>query len=182
MAAVVSFGVGLRPEAAFVLGAIVSATDPAAVVATFDRLGAPRRLISIVEAESLLNDGTGIALLAVTLVAAGSAVDTAAAMVSFVLILAISSAIGIASGAAAGLLAARTNSVTLGLGASLLAAYGGYVLAARLGDSGLLAAVAAGLTFGLVARSMSVLKVGVRAVRVAIPAAIASGFPESVPA
>ena len=46
--------------AALVLGAILSATDPVAVIALFRQLGAPRRLTVLVEGESLLNDATAI--------------------------------------------------------------------------------------------------------------------------
>ena len=49
---------GLALDPAFIVGAIVSATDPVSVIATFKRLGAPTRLATLVEAESLFNDGT----------------------------------------------------------------------------------------------------------------------------
>src|SRR3954451_12354332 len=52
--------VGLSWEAAFVLGAIVSPTDPVAATAVAARAGLPRRIVTIVEGESLLNDGTGL--------------------------------------------------------------------------------------------------------------------------
>ena len=55
---------------AFVLGAIVSPTDPIAATAIGRRLGVPRRLIDIVEGESLVNDGTALVLLRTALVAA----------------------------------------------------------------------------------------------------------------
>jgi len=43
-------------------GAIVSATDPVAVLALFKEYGAPKRLSLLFEGESLFNDGTGLAL------------------------------------------------------------------------------------------------------------------------
>ena len=49
---------GLTWPAAFVLGAIVSPTDPLAATAIARRLGVPRKLVAIVEGESLVNDGT----------------------------------------------------------------------------------------------------------------------------
>jgi len=49
-------------------GALVSATDPVAVIALFKKLGAPRRLIMLVEGESMLNDATAIVLFDVILV------------------------------------------------------------------------------------------------------------------
>ena len=50
--------VGLPWAAAFVLGAIVSPTDPVAATAIAGRLGAPRRIVTILEGESLISDGT----------------------------------------------------------------------------------------------------------------------------
>src|SRR5438874_10225243 len=56
-------------SAAFVLGAIVSPTDPIAATAIMRRLGVPRRIVSIVESESLVNDGTALVLYRVAVVA-----------------------------------------------------------------------------------------------------------------
>ena len=54
------FALDLLPSLTF--GALISATDPVAVVALFKEVGAPRRLTTLVEGESLLNDGTAIVL------------------------------------------------------------------------------------------------------------------------
>ncbi len=54
----------------FVLGAVVSPTDPIAASAIGRRLGVPRRLIDITEGESLVNDGTALVLLRTAIVAA----------------------------------------------------------------------------------------------------------------
>src|SRR4029077_7747933 len=51
---------GLDLSLAFIVGAIVSATDPVSVIATFKNLGAPNRLATLVEAESLFNDGPAV--------------------------------------------------------------------------------------------------------------------------
>ncbi len=61
-------------SAAFVLGAIVSPTDPIAATAIARRLGVPRRIVTVIEGESLVNDGTALVLyrVAVTAVVAGS--------------------------------------------------------------------------------------------------------------
>lgn len=58
--------------AAFTLGAVVAPTDPIAATAIMRRLGVPRRLVSIVESESLVNDGTALVLYRVAVVAAVS--------------------------------------------------------------------------------------------------------------
>src|SRR5919197_1887753 len=53
---------GLSWSAAFVLGAVVSPTDPIAATAIMRRVGVPRRVVTVVEGESLVNDGTGLVL------------------------------------------------------------------------------------------------------------------------
>ena len=53
--------------AALLFGALISATDPVAVVAIFRELGVPSRLLTIVEGESLLNDGVAIVLFTILL-------------------------------------------------------------------------------------------------------------------
>src|SRR5512140_1903996 len=62
----VSRGTGLALPIALVFGALVSATDPVAVVALFRSLGAPRRLQVLLEGESLFNDGTAIVMFSLT--------------------------------------------------------------------------------------------------------------------
>ena len=73
--AVVAHKVADLPWAeAFVLGAVVSPTDPIAATAIGRRLGVPRRLIDIIEGESLVNDGTALVLLRTAIVAAVSGI------------------------------------------------------------------------------------------------------------
>ncbi|HET7479235.1 MAG TPA: Na+/H+ antiporter [Rubrobacteraceae bacterium] len=74
VAAVAHWVVGLPWAAAFVLGAIVSPTDAIAATAVAQRLGVPRRIVVVLEGESLVNDATGIVAyrIAVTAVAAGA--------------------------------------------------------------------------------------------------------------
>src|SRR5436190_8535433 len=57
-------------SAAFTLGAVVAPTDTIAATAIMHRLGVPRRLVSIIESESLVNDGTALVLFRVAVVAA----------------------------------------------------------------------------------------------------------------
>src|SRR2546423_5889746 len=59
-------------SAAFVLGAVVSPTDPIAATAIMRRLGVPRRIVTVVKRESLVNDGTALVLFRVAVVAAVS--------------------------------------------------------------------------------------------------------------
>src|SRR5258706_3936403 len=75
VATVLWVSTGLPLELAFVVGAMVAATDPVSIVAIFRRLGAPEHLATIVEGESLLNDGTGLVLFAIAVRAVGGQVD-----------------------------------------------------------------------------------------------------------
>jgi len=54
-------------EAALMFGAIISATDPVAVVALLKELGASKKLATLIEGESLLNDGTAMVIFLVLL-------------------------------------------------------------------------------------------------------------------
>ena len=73
--AVVGHALGLPWAAAFVLGAVVSPTDAVAATAIAQRLGVPRRVVTILEGESLVNDATGlVAFRVAAAVAAGTAV------------------------------------------------------------------------------------------------------------
>ena len=94
---------GLPLDLAFVVGAMVSATDPVAVIATFRRIGTPPSLSTLVEGESLFNDGTAIVIFAIALRAVQGPVGIGDAVVSFVLTLVISVIIG----GVAGFLASR---------------------------------------------------------------------------
>src|SRR5918999_5506746 len=66
---------GLPWAAAFALGAIVSPTDPLAATTIARRLGVPRRLVVLLEGESLVNDGTALVLYRTAVVSVGASCD-----------------------------------------------------------------------------------------------------------
>ena len=62
--------IGLPWAMSFALGAIVSPTDPAAATAIMRRVGAPRRMVNVLEGESLFNDATALVAYKVAVAAA----------------------------------------------------------------------------------------------------------------
>lgn len=140
--------------ACLMLGAAVATTDPAAVISTFRQLGAPKRLLVLLEGESLLNDAAAIAIFAVLLGLAGAAAETAPLMV--LAGFAYSFLGGAAVGLAASFLASRLYPVLDGssfaeTSLTMALAYGAYLLAEQIfGASGVVAVVCAGLATGSV--------------------------------
>ena len=140
---------GLSWAAAFTLGAIVAPTDPVAALATFARLGAPRRVAMIVEGESTLNDATALVVFRVAVaVAAGGTFDALEAGAELVLAAAGGIAIGFAAGWLEVRVLQRLVDRPLAIVWTALTAYGSYVIAEQIHVSGVLAAVVSGLYLG----------------------------------
>ena len=100
VAVVLHNAAGLPLGEAFIVGAIVSATDPVAVVATMRQLKAPPRLVTLIDAESLFNDGTAVLVYAIALGALDGGHSLADDAVSFAVGIVASVAIGAAVGPA----------------------------------------------------------------------------------
>jgi monovalent cation/hydrogen antiporter len=134
---------------AFVLGAIVSPTDPTAATAIAERLGLPRRLVSLIEGESLVNDGTALVAykFAVAAVLTGS-FSLADAAGSFVWNVIGGIAIGLGVGYLIRQLRRRLDDPPIEITISLLSGYFAYLPAQAAGVSGVLAAVTVGLYMG----------------------------------
>jgi monovalent cation/hydrogen antiporter len=141
---------GMSWEAAFVLGAIVSPTDPLAAATILRRLEAPRRIISAVEGEGLFNDATALVAyrVAITAVVAGS-FSLANATLDFVLAAAGGVAIGLVVGWAVAEIRQRTTDAQVSITISLLTGYAAFVPADAVGASGVLATVTAGIYMGV---------------------------------
>ena len=141
---------GLDWPTAFVLGAIVSPTDPTAATAIAQRLGLPRRLVALIEGESLVNDGTALVAyrFAVAAVVTGS-FSLAAASGRFVLNVAGGIALGIAVGYVIRQVRRRLDNPPVEIAISLLSGYFAYLPAQAAGVSGVLAAVTVGIYMGL---------------------------------
>jgi monovalent cation/hydrogen antiporter len=138
--------VGLGWQESFVLGAIVSPTDAVAPAEIMRRIGAPRRLVAIVEGENLTNDWTALVLyrFAVAAVTSGS-FSLWKAGLEFV----ASGVGGLLVGLAAGWLIrqvrSRIDDPPTEITISILSGYVGYLPAEELGLSGVIAAVTTGL-------------------------------------
>jgi Na+/H+ antiporter len=146
-------GIGWGP--ALVLGAILGPTDPIAATSVLRRLGAPARISTILEGEALINDGTGLTVyqLAVAAVVSGH-FSPGAGIVKFIAVAAGGVAVGLAAGWISVEIRKRIDEPQIEISISLLTAYLAYIPADRIGASGVLAAVAAGLYTGGRAGSM----------------------------
>ena len=140
---------GLGWPSAFVLGAIVSPTDPTAATAIGERLGLPRRLAAVIDGESLVNDGTALVAYkyAVAAVVAGT-FSFAHASVSFVLNVVGGIAVGLAVGYVLRQARRRLDNPPVEITISILSGYLAFLPAAALGVSGVLAAVTVGIYMG----------------------------------
>jgi Na+/H+ antiporter len=140
---------GLDWPTAFVLGAIVSPTDPTAATAIAQRLGLPRRLIALIEGESLVNDGTGLVAyrFAVAAVVTGS-FSLASASGRFVLNVVGGIAVGLAVGFLIRQARRRLHNPPVEITISIMSGYFAYLPAQAAGVSGVLAAVTVGIYMG----------------------------------
>ncbi|MGB2875320.1 MAG: cation:proton antiporter, partial [Gaiellaceae bacterium] len=150
VAAVVHAVIGLSWASSFVLGAIVSPTDPTAATSIAQRLGLPPRLIVLIEGESLVNDGTALVAyrFAVAAVVTGS-FSLVEASWRFVLNVVGGVAIGLAVGYLIRQLRRRLDNPPVEITIALLSGYFGYLPAQAAGVSGVLAAVTVGIYMGL---------------------------------
>jgi len=141
---------GMTWPLAVALGAIVSPPDAVAATAIAQRLAVPRRIISILEGESLLNDGTALTIYraAVGAVAAAAAVSVLGSLASFVFVALGGILIGLVVGWITVWVRTRIEDTPVEVTISLLTPYAAYLPAEALGVSGVLAAVTAGLFIG----------------------------------
>jgi monovalent cation/hydrogen antiporter len=140
---------GLPWAAAFALGAIVSPTDPVAATTIIRRVGAPRRIATVLEGESLVNDATALVAYRLAVAAAvGGSFSLAEAGLEFVLGVAGGLAIGLAAGWLVEQVRRRIEDPPVEVTISLLTAYAAYIPAEEIGVSGVLAAVTAGVYLG----------------------------------
>jgi CPA1 family monovalent cation:H+ antiporter len=135
--------------AAFALGAIVAPPDAVAATAIFQRLGAPRRAVTILEGESLVNDATALVAYKFAIIAATTgAFSLVDAGLSFVVVAIGGIALGIVVGWVVSLLITRVDDPVFSVVITFLAPVAAYLPAEQIGVSGVLATVTAGIWLG----------------------------------
>lgn len=135
-------------RAALVFGALISATDPVAVVAILREVGAPKRLGLLIEGESLLNDGTAIVVFGVLVgLLAGGSFDLGHTLLELVRVAGGGVALGLALAWVTGSWLARTfDDALVEITLTIVLAYAAMILAESvLHVSGVLAIVTAGI-------------------------------------
>lgn len=133
---------------AILLGTILSATDPIAVVAVFRRLAVPRELATIVESESLLNDAVAVVLyraVIAALVVSGGTSEIAGAAWQAIGGIAVGIAIGLALAYVAAFALREQVGAPVQTIVTFAGAYGGYILADHFNWSGIFAVLAFGI-------------------------------------
>jgi monovalent cation/hydrogen antiporter len=145
-----AFVPGMSWPLAVALGAIVSPPDAVAASAIAQRLAVPRRVVSILEGESLLNDATALTIYraAVGAAAAVATISVLGSFASFVFVALGGILIGLLVGWVAAWVRTKLDDTPVEITVSLLTPYAAYLPAEALGVSGVLAAVTAGLFLG----------------------------------
>jgi CPA1 family monovalent cation:H+ antiporter len=134
---------------AFLLGAVVSPPDAVAATSIAQRLGLPRRVVIILEGESLVNDATALVAYRLALVAAvHGSFSLGEAAISFVLVSIGGVVIGLIAGWLIVAVLGRVEDPPVEVLLSLLAPFGCWLPAEALGVSGVLSVVTAGIVVG----------------------------------
>jgi Na+/H+ antiporter len=140
---------GLPWAAAFVLGAIISPSDAVAATAITSRLRVPRRIVTILEGESLVNDATALVAYRFGIAAMMSGTFSLSEAIGRFLLVALGgTSIGLAVGWLAAHIQRRLNDPPVQMTISLLTPFAAYIPSERFHVSGVLAVVAAGLFLG----------------------------------
>ncbi|HEY6541171.1 MAG TPA: Na+/H+ antiporter [Ktedonobacteraceae bacterium] len=146
IAVVAHFIAGLSWPVAFVLGAVISPTDAVAASATARGFGLPRRIVTVIEGESMVNDATGLVVyrFAVAVVVVGS-FSLWQAGLQFILVSVGGLVIGLVIAWPVAWLHRHLDDAPIEITITLLTPYAAYLLADALQVSGVLAVLAAGL-------------------------------------
>ncbi len=134
---------------ALLLGAIIAPPDAVSAAAIGRKLGLPRRVMTVLSGESLINDATSLTLFRVfAAILAGATLTVWDGIWQFLLAIVLGTGIGLAFGVVMHRLRMRMDDSVLVGTFSLLVPFGAYVIAEHVGGSGVLSVVAMGLFVG----------------------------------
>lgn len=160
IAACVYYGIdhasGFPWMAAFITGALLSATDPAAVLALLKNANAPERLSMLLEGESLFNDATAVVMFSI-LIAIATGIQSAGSvdevLFRFVTVFFGGLTVGVLGGFVAGLMIKAIHGSYVFPLVSIVCAYATFLIAEDLlHSSGVIAVLASGLMVGVFSR------------------------------
>lgn len=156
-AVILKFGLGLDWTAALLLGTILAITDTVSVIAVFKEVAVPSRLITIVEGESLFNDGVALVFFNLILLShATGTISFTAGVQELVVVIAGGSLVGLVLGYLSAGLFARSEDNLSSILLSVALALGAYQVAHWLEVSGVVAVVVSGLMVGNIGLSRRV--------------------------
>ena len=148
-AALRALDIGVSWPVAFLLGAIVSPPDASAATAIIGKLGVPRRLVTIIEGESLVNDATALVAyrfaLAAIILGSFSFTD---AVVRFLLVAGGGAIVGFIVARAGIFVLRRLNNTAAETTLTLITSFAAYIIAEHVGFSGVISTVVGGLYYG----------------------------------
>ena len=143
---------GLSLMLALLFGSMISATDPISVLSIFEEVGVGKRLSTIVEGESLFNDGTAVVLFGILIQGISTGhLNAATGVTQFVVVVLGAAALGGFLGYVCSEIIRRIDEPRVEITLTTILAYSSYLLAESLHLSGVIATVAAGLMMGNVA-------------------------------
>ena len=133
---------------ALALGAVISPTDAVAATSIAKRLGLPHRLVAVLEGESLINDASALVLLKTAIAAIGGTLSLGGAFAHFGWAVAGGLLVGAVLGLVSVWVRSRFTDDLLGTALSFVVPFLAYLGAERIGASGVIGVVAAGLLIG----------------------------------